>query len=919
MTKYTKFIRSALLVSLITIVALAGAYAQKKQFTYPDIMKFKALQTPVFSYDGAWLAFTEKPERGDPNVVVQSVDVDSIKYTIKRGARPKITRNGQWVAATVQPKSLELENLERGADRPKSGMALLATASGRTTSFDAVEQFEFSNDSKWLVYRSAADDKIKPDKKKKTIIGQNLTLRQLETGSELTFNFVNDYAIDSLSRFLAYSVADPDKKHNGVYIVNLNGGLMPTKISDSSSTYFSELLWNNSKSILAFISAKARKDDDADTCSVNLWNASAQTLQTIIKPTDAPANFFVPFKNHLQWTKDGERLYFGFKPAKDTALFEEKVTFADSTFYDENTILKKIDGDVWHWNDPRIKTVQKVWWKQNKDRVFNSVYHLGLNKMVVLATNELPDLLPSENSHYALGYDDQPYLKEATWEGDYQDVYAVNLMTGEKKVIKKHLEDNAYISPAGKYALYFFEKNWYLYDFALDTTTKLTEKTNAIFYDDESDVPNEPGSFGIAGWMENDDAVIINSKYDLYKFYTGRGNSFVNITGGDGLAREVSFRVRKLDPEAVYFKKNETLILSAVYDKTKENVFFTCNTDAIGTDTLIYDKKRFRIVEKARSANRIFFTREDYNEFPDIWVTDSTFKKSRRLTDVNPQMKEFLWGTPELVNWTDDLGEKLQGYIIKPENFDPAKRYPVVVYFYERYSDMLYYFSQPYTGHRLCWQQYAGDGYIMFMPDVKYKVGAPGESALRCITSGLRHLVGLGYADSAAIGVWGHSWSGYQTAYMINRTNMFKAAVAGATVGNMTSAYSGLRHESGRARQFQYEHGQSRIGGTLWDSLTNYIDNSPIFGANKARTPLLIMAGDEDQMVPWQQSIEIYLAMRRLEKNCIFLQYHGEPHWPEKYPNRLDYAKKIKEFFDTYLKDKPAPEWILDGVEYKGK
>ncbi|RPI71788.1 MAG: S9 family peptidase, partial [Ignavibacteriales bacterium] len=195
-------------------------------------------------------------------------------------------------------------------------------------------------------------------------------------------------------------------------------------------------------------------------------------------------------------------------------------------------------------------------------------------------------------------------------------------------------------------------------------------------------------------------------------------------------------------------------------------------------------------------------------------------------------------------------------------------------------------------------------------------IGRPGYSAVKCLIPGVQKLMEMGIADSNAIGLHGHSWSGYQTAYVVTQTDIFTCAIAGAPVSNMTSAYSGIRWGTGLARQFQYEQQQSRIGGNLWEYPMRYLENSPVFYADKINTPLLIQHGDEDEAVPWYQSIELYLAMRRLNKDCIFLQYRGEPHHLKKYANKLDYSIKMKEYFDHHLKKEPAAEWITEGMKY---
>ena len=332
-------------------------------------------------------------------------------------------------------------------------------------------------------------------------------------------------------------------------------------------------------------------------------------------------------------------------------------------------------------------------------------------------------------------------------------------------------------------------------------------------------------------------------------------------------------------------------------------------------DTLLDEEKKFRFLAKAEEADRILFVREDYDEFPDLWVGDLDFGNARKVTDVNPGLLDrFAWGTSELVEWTSDDGVPLQGVVIKPGNYEPGKRYPVLTYFYRFFSQRLHEFNAPVVNHRPSFPIYASDGYVVFLPDVRFEVGRPGISSLKSVVPGLKKLVEMGLADPNALGLHGHSWSGYTTAYIVTQTNIFAAAVAGAPVSNMTSAYGGIRWGTGLARQFQYEAGQSRLSGSLWEARPDYIENSPLFYADRVETPLVLMHGDEDDAVPWYQSIEFYLALRRTGKHAVFLQYRGEPHHPQKYPNKLDYSIKMKEFFDHYLKGGPAPDWWATGV-----
>ncbi|MDA3821090.1 MAG: prolyl oligopeptidase family serine peptidase, partial [Bacteroidales bacterium] len=300
-------------------------------------------------------------------------------------------------------------------------------------------------------------------------------------------------------------------------------------------------------------------------------------------------------------------------------------------------------------------------------------------------------------------------------------------------------------------------------------------------------------------------------------------------------------------------------------------------------------------------------------------VSDMKFKKPLKLTDINPQVKDFAWGNVELVEWTSIDGKALQGILIKPGNYVEGKKYPVLVYYYRFFTDRMYDFPHVAVNHRPCYPYYARNDYAIFLPDNRFDIGTPGYSATKCLVPGVQKIIDMGIADPDAIALHGHSWSGYQTAFVITQTDLFACAIAGAPVSNMTSAYSGIRWGTGLARQFQYEKSQSRIGGSLWEARDKYIENSPVFFADRINTPLLIEFGDIDDAVPWYQGIELYLAMRRLDKDCIFLQYRGEPHHLKIYANKLDYTIKFKDYLDHYLKGEEAADWIKDGVPYQGK
>ena len=924
---YLKIYVFVFLLLGIFLVVFPSQAAQKKILTFEDVMKFKEIRNPAISEDGLWITYGTQPDRGDGEAVVHGLK-NGAKYVVERGSRPQLTKDAKWVAMIVGLKAVEMEKAQR--DRPKQGMAILETASGKVTHVDKVQSFSLSENSRWIAYLHHKEDEKpnnedneaqgKKDVKKKT--GSLLVLREFGTGKELEVPNVLAYSFDNLSKYLAITVSSPDGSEDGLFYLDLTReSPEQNPIFQQENTIFSSFVWTKKESRLAFL---ANTDDDEDGhFSLWIWDGNSKEKTSAVAADMAPEGWMIPEKNQVSWSKDGKRLFFGFKPleihqATQKPEQKDKKDPEESDIFDTRKILEKRELDVWHWNDPLIKTNDKIQWSRTKDRTFTAVYHIDFKSFVQLADREMPQVDLNDNPDFALGQSDIPYLKERSWYGSMEDLYLVNLKDGKRKKINSKLEDRISLSPGGRYVVYFDDAHWYLYDGKTRNTKNLTEKIDVPFYDEDHDYPEMAPSYRTAGWGKDDEFVLIYDKYDIWQFMTATGEA-KNITGGKGRQNEMTFRALRLDSEKQYIEKDEKLCLSSYHNKKKNHGFYSCELGKGTVTRLLEENKKFQFKAKAKNADVIMYSRESFEEFPDLWVADLKFSSPHKISLVNPQIDEFAWGTPELVEWNSMDGIPLQGVLIKPADYEEGKRYPVLVYFYHFFSQRMYEFNQMKVNHRPNFPFYTSNGYAVFLPDVWFDIGRPGYSSTKCLVPGMQKLIDMGVADPKGIGLHGHSWSGYQAAFVITQTNIFSAAVAGAPVSNMTSAYSGIRWQSGLARQMQYEQEQSRIGGSLWEYPERYIENSPVFFADRIQTPLLIQFGDEDGAVPWYQGIELYLAMRRLQKDCIFLQYHGEPHHLRKFPNKLDYSIKMKQYFDHYLKDLPAPDWIKKGVPYLGK
>lgn len=900
--------------------------SEKKKFTFTDAMKFKNVRRSLISENGQWLVYTVSPDRGDGYLVIKDLkNIEDKEVIIERGDSPVISENGGYLAFTRVPKFVDSENNKNDKDKLKNDLLLLNLQTKEQEEITQSNNYSLSNNGQWLVYKTYPDkvDK-KDDSKSNRVIGNNIFIRNTEQKTDVLIRNVVDYFIDSTSSYLFYTVSTSDGKNNGLFFRELNHNYMPeTTIEKDSNCYFGNLTWSIKTKKLAYI--KGALDSVKSTpikLALKTFDLELKKNNEIVK-NDFLKDWFLPNINSLNFSDNGDLIYFGIKPESDKPIEKDedsKKKLSEDDLLDLNKIAGQAQTWTWHYNDPIIVPEQKIEWKQKKDRTFFAVFDFNQSKMIFDTTIISTNVSKNNNTKVVLLADETQYLKEITWKGWFSDYYTLNIQTGEKKLVHKYLTNGAYLSPDGESVVYFDTKKWYVYNTTSGETKDLTSIIPFAFHNLENDVPKEAGPYGFAGWKENVNKTfspLIYDEFDIWQFDVST-NSTINLTNKLGRQSNTRLRISYSGSKKKYIGGKDTLLLSG-FNKTDKSInLIAFNQDTKSFINKLSGDKIYTFRQKPEGSNGVVFTKQSFDEYPDFWISNFDLTNPQKVSDVNPEMKDFIWGKSYLTKWANSKGDSLEGYYVLPENYDPKKRYPVVIYFYEQMSQEKNRFIQPSNLHRPCFQVYLGDEYVMFLPDVKYYPSHPGQSSVDALVSGSRHLVEIGIADSNKIGIWGHSWSGYQGAYIVTQTDFFKAVVSGAPVGNMTSAYSGIRLGSGLARQFQYEQEQSRIGGSLVDSLDRYIENSPVFFADKMNTPILIEFGDEDDAVPYSQGIELYLAFRRFNKPAVMLQYEGEPHHLKKYANKVDYTIKMKEFYDHYLKGAPAPDWLKKGVEYKG-
>jgi acetyl esterase/lipase len=597
--------------------------------------------------------------------------------------------------------------------------------------------------------------------------------------------------------------------------------------------------------------------------------------------------------------------------------------------------------DIWNWKDPLIQPMQLVNANRERDRTYQAYASTDDLAVVQLGRLEIPEITVGIGGEGDLAVATTTTMVKYGWyvshDGSYEDVYLMEVATGETRLaIEKIKSAGASLSPNEQYLTWWdgATKHHMAMDTETGEVTNLSEALPYPVHNELDDHPDIPRSYGSAGWLEDDEAILIYDRYDIWRVDPSGEAEPVNLT--EGLGREHAMELRYLDPSGAgggrFFgfgggggaafqatadpvPTDEDVLLRASGEFTKQSGYYRDRFDRNRAPTrLLMGDYAYGRPQKADDANVYLLTRSTFEEFPDLWVANEDLEEMEKVTDANPQQSEYRWGTAELVEWVSNDGTPLQGILAKPEGFDPTKKYPMMVYFYERMSDGLHRYQNPGPGTSVNQSFYVSRGYVYFVPDIPYEIGHPGESAIDAVVPGVLKIVDQGFVDKDRIGAQGHSWGGYQLAYMITRTNLFAAVEGGAPVSNMTSAYGGIRWQSGMNRQFQYEHTQSRIGGSLWEETLRYINNSPLFEADKVQTPFLMIHNDEDGAVPWYQGIEFYMALRRLKKPVWMLNYNGEPHGLRRRPNQIDWTIRMQQFFDHYLKGAPAPIWMTEGV-----
>ncbi|HYC40465.1 MAG TPA: prolyl oligopeptidase family serine peptidase [Chitinophagaceae bacterium] len=970
----------------VFLVAAFNSSGQKKPLDHSVYDGWQSVGEKLISNDGKWVAYTVEVQEGDNELVVQSAD-GQYRKKFARGYQATITDDSRFLVFRVKPFYKEIREArikkKKPEEFPKDSVGVLELGTNniwikaRVRSYKTPQkaggwlaiQLEKTVEQPRPVSRPATDRKAdslarvidslrqvianypqpKEKKKKKrdgdeleteedfdgvhaegdetsAETGSDLILRNLSNGHEKIFSNILDYAFSSDGGKLVLKKAGNFKDSLRRLSVVL---YLPRKDStialSRGGNDFKGFAFSEGGDQLAYV---GERDSIRNLSKIyRVWyyrdgmdsagllvdrNSPGMTLGMTVSEFGTPG-----------FSKSGRRLFFGVapvQPLKDTAIVEIDVP--------------KLD--IWHYQDEYLQTVQTHPTRLRNDQQQNylTVYDLENQTITQLATRELPQVLPTNegDGEVFIGMTDFGKRIESQWLGTtLKDIYAVNVRTGERTLVKSDLLGQVYPSSTGKYIMWFDRraKNYFAWDG--NTTKNISAAIRVPLWNEDSQHPEDPPPYGLMGWHQGDSAVYVYDRYDVWKLFPDGKQQPQRLTQG----REARLirRYLQLDPEQRFVRADVPVFFRVVNERTKNSSLEKRKQTAI--QLYVQDEPvAINNVVKARRAEAVIFTKENFMQPPDLYysyaessgagdmASSPEVRLARKISAINPQQKDYFWGTAELVKWKAYNGKEATGILYKPENLDPRKKYPMVIYFYEKLSQNLnnYHAPSPIRS-AINIPFFVSRGYLIFLPDIHYTVGRPGRDAYDYVVSGARALVKKGFADSTRIGIQGHSWGGYQVAWLVTQTKLFRAAWAGAPVVNMTSAYGGIRWESGVSRQFQYERSQSRLGVSLWDKPQLYIQNSPLFYLKNVTTPLVIMHNDADGAVPWYQGIELFTGLRRLGKQVWMLNYNGQGHGLTQRQDMRDYQIRMQQFFDWKLKGERPARWITEGVPavHKGR
>ncbi|HYC52841.1 MAG TPA: prolyl oligopeptidase family serine peptidase [Gemmatimonadaceae bacterium] len=949
-----------------------------RQLSLNDLLTWKQIRAPQLTNDGKFLVYNIGPNEGDAEVVVKSTGADGKEWRFPVGdalaanrnltggaaaaamaGQLTVSGNSQWAAFLVNPSSATARRRPAtGSNAPAmpAKLAVVNLVDGSKREFENVRAFRFAGDrSNWLAIHHAAPSPSGGGTggggggggggANTNPTGTMLELIDLAAGASapaIPIANVSEFSFDDSADWMAYAVAIADQVGNSLQLRQLSTGV--TRSLDAAKAQYRRITWADSMDALAAIRVvtdSTQTNGNQEVVTALLWpRASVAGAPVTIDATTTgmPEGMALTSDYSIDFGRFARVLYVGVReprPARprSTGGFTPPSpggTAPGAGAGGQVAAAPQTDADVpslvlWHWKDPRTQSAQQVQETSDRNFAYTAAYQVAARKLVRLTDDNLRNLQRGPRDAWGVATDISEYERDAGIKGfAFRDLYAVNIATGERKLIQKKVPGggfggfgSAFSPDNGKYA-YYDTGDWKVFDFASGTARAVTAGVASKFWDDEDDhnQVKPPIGGGLLGWSRDNASIIVRDNWDLWRIPVNGGRA-INLTV-NGRRDGVRYQNR-----LVFDNRNARngIDLSApMYVETygewtkKEGLARVDAQKGGATQISVEDSKvDYR---RARDANVWAYTRQSVVRFPDWYAADEGIRNERRLTDANPQQKEVAW-TPgaRLIDYECENGlGKRQAVLILPAGYEQGKSYPTLTYIYEQLSQGFHAYAQPNATRYSNPSVFTSRGYAFLMPDIGYKIDDPGRSALWCVVPAVKAAIATGIVDSTRVGLQGHSWGGYQTSFITTQTKLFKTAIAGAPLTDMTSMFGSIYWNSGNTDGSIFIASQGRFTGGPNEVPEAYERNSPQTYAQNLSIPFMILHNDRDGAVDFNQGITYYNHLRQLGKEVVLLEYVGENHGLARPANQKDYALRMTEWFDTFLRDQAPPEWLTDGV-----
>ena len=888
--------RRTTLTLVFLIALLASGFAQKKSIEIEDYGRFRSISSVAISEEGNLVSYSYQTPRKDDTLYIELLNKNKT-FTIPYGSDLKFSADEKWAAYKLSETFKKQESLKKEKKPVTSKAVLLNLENGEKTTIDNQASFTFNKGSEILaVHLSKEDPKSKAP-------GRDLIIIDLKSGHMSRKGDITQFSLNKPGSLMAYTVETVDSLGNGIFLYNTKTGQeIPL---DTDKKIYSQLSWNEEGTTLAILKGITPKGK----------KIRSNSLLTFSKLTDNPEMFeYTPEKdNHFP---SGYVISENAKPSfsKDLSVY----FFGISKQANKKETKKDADPianvDIWHWNDERIQSVQMKQASRDMKFTYTSAVIFDNKKFVRLADSTMRHLTLSRDGLIAVGRNDKPYISD--WKPRKSDYYLVDVKTGERKLIRKAQERTYGFSPDSKNYLFWIDGNFWNYNIQSTDLKNITSESGVSFVNELFDRAGQKPPYGLAGWSKDGKSVLLYSRYDLWEQPLD-GSAARNLTSGYGAENEIVLRYIQTDREEKFIDAEKKMLLSAYGYWTKDAGYYELSNNKL--KKLTYTANRYGTPLKAKKADRYLFTRESPSEYPDYFISDSKFKNLQKLSHANPIVSEFRWYSNKLIEYTNKDGVRLQAVLMVPDGYRKGDKYPMLVDFYEKNSQNLNRWSRIIYRDTPMFPKYASKGYLVLLPDIHFNLRTTHSDMLECIEAAVNKVNELGYVDMDKIGIHGHSFSGQGGNYIVTHSDLFAAAVIGAGVSDLVADFNQLWKSSG-TNQHNYDYyGQGRFNTNPYDDFDLFVDQSAVFHARNMNTPLLLFQGVADGSVEWLQAIEFYNGLRFNSKNVILCSYPGEGHHLSKWENKVDFQTRMEQFYDHYLKDKPAPDWMLKGVPFLEK